>query len=265
MIHLPKTLIPADTSDPGMIIIYGPPKCGKTTLISKIPNNLILDLENGARFIERLSVNIIGWQAPDGETEAIRNNRWEDKKYYITEVGRQIIEDNYPYDFLTIDTATVLEEMVMPLAVAKYKASPMGGGYTGNDVRELPRGAGYLYLRQAFDEALKKLKKLSKHLILIAHVKDAVIDKEGKEVNAKDIELTGKIKFITCADADAVGYLHRGTNNELMLNFKSSDEIICGSRCSHLKGRNIVVAEYDDTLEDLVNVNWGAIFPSLNE
>lgn len=263
MINLPKTLIPADTSDPGMIIIYGPPKCGKTTLVSKIPNNLILDFENGSRFIERLSVKIIGWQAPEGEKEDIKQSRLAKEEYYVSEVGRQIVEDGFPYDFITIDTATVLEEMIMPLAVQKYKATPMGAAYAGNDVRELPRGSGYLYLRLAFDEALKKLKKLSKHLILIAHVKDAVIEKEGKEVNAKDIELTGKIKFITCADADAVGYLHRGPNNELMLNFKSSDEIICGSRCKHLRGKNIVIAEYDSEKEDLCNIKWENVFPSL--
>ena len=86
------------------------------------------------------------------------------------------------------------------------------------------------------------------------------IEKKGKEVQAKDLDLTGKLKAITCSDADAIGYLYRGTDNELIINFQSSDEVTCGARPAHLKGQQITVAEYDEDKNDLKNVAWDKIY-----
>lgn len=262
MSFLPKEKIKATADSPEVLIIYGPPKVGKTTLLSLLPNNLILDFENGAKFLDRLSVNIVGWSPPAKETEADKNKRrLEDKLFYVTEVGEEIIKNNKPYDFVSIDNVTILEEMVLPLALKKYKDTPMGSNFTGNDVRKLPNGAGYMYLREAFSEAISKIKKLAPYIILVAHLKDTVINKQGKEVSAKDIELTGKIKFTTCADADAVGYLYRGPEKSLMISFKGSEEVICGSRCSHLRGKDIKIAE--ELENDNVVSYWEEIFTFL--
>lgn len=121
-----------------------------------------------------------------------------------------------------------------------------------------------MYLRESFSEALAKIKKLSNHIILIAHLKDTVINKQGKEVSAKDIELTGKIKFTTCADADAVGYLYRGPENTLMLNFKGSEEVLCGSRCSHLRGKDILIGQSNPETGEVTSF-WENIYPFLNK
>lgn len=262
MSFLPKEKIKAVIDSPELIIIYGPPKVGKTTLLSLLPNNLILDFENGTKFLDRLSVNIIGWNPPAKETAEAKNKRInEDKMFYVTEVGEEIIKNNKPYDFISVDNVTILEEMVLPLALKKYKDTPMGSNFTGNDVRKLPNGSGYMYLREAFSESLQKIKKLAPHIILVAHLKDTVINKQGKEVSAKDIELTGKIKFTTCADADAVGYLYRGPENSLMISFKGSEEVICGSRCLHLRGKDIKIAESLENGE--VKSYWEEIFTFL--
>lgn len=260
-IILPREKKGVERNDPRLIIIYAPPKTGKTTLLSTLPNNLILDFEEGAGFVESMSVTIIGWEIPKKELLEARNERIKRGHYYMTEIGASIIKAGKPYDFVTVDTATKLEDMILPLANAKYKATPIGKDYDGNDVRELPRGAGYLYLRLAFKECIDKIKKLADTVILIGHLRDSTIEKGGKEVNAKDLDLTGKIKQITCADADAIGYLHRGVNDELLINFKSSDEILCGSRCPHLKGVEVKIADYNKDDNCLENVDWSLIFP----
>lgn len=261
MIELPLTRSEISKENPKLLIIYAPPKAGKTTLMSTLPNNLILDLEKGTDYVQALRVRIIGWAAPINESDDAKEARHNEKLYYIDEVGQSIIRSGRPYEFLTVDTTTALEDMIMPQAVAKYKATQMGANYQGTDVRDLPRGAGYYYLRLAFKEAIDKLKKLAPHIILIAHLKDTMIEKAGKEVSAKDIDLTGKLKQIACADADAIGYLHRGPNHELLINFKSSDEVLCGARCNHLKGREITIAEYNPETNDLDNINWALIYP----
>lgn len=258
---LPTKVSKAAMKDPRLLILYAPPKAGKTTLLSTLPNNLMLDLEGGANYVEALKMNIIGWVSPKNEKEESKKERYAEGNYYMDEAGLAIMQAGRPYDFITVDTATKLEELVKPLALKKYKDTPMGAAFDGTDVLELPRGAGYYYLRLAYKEAIDKIKKLADRVILIGHLKDTYVEKKGKEVQARDLDLTGKIKQITCADADAIGYLHRGPDSELLINFKSSDEILCGARCPQLKGQEIKIAEYDAEANDLVNVRWDLIYP----
>lgn len=249
--------------DPRVTIIYSAPKMGKSTLMSTLPNNMIFDFEGGTQYLNSLSMHIIGITPPANETEESFQARMDldVPQYYLMEAGRAIMEAGRPFDFLTLDTVTYLEDLSLALAAEKYKATPMGKGFDGDDVRVLPKGSGYLYLRLAFMELINKCKKLADNIILVGHLKDSVIEKAGKEVDAKDLDLTGKLKQILCADADAIGYLHRGKDSELLLNFKSSDQILCGSRCDHLRGQIIKIADYDQQENELTNIDWGLIFP----
>jgi hypothetical protein len=248
--------------DPRIFLMYSLPKAGKTTLVNSLDNNLILDLEEGADYVDSMSVKIIGWDPPKNEDKKKKEQRLnEEKLYYLTEVGQRIMQLNRPYDFITVDTISQLEEVIKPLALKRYRETPMGRNFDGEDVLTLDRGAGYYYMRIAYREALDKIKKLANNIILIGHLKDTVLTKNGKEVSAKDIDLTGKLKQITCADADAIGYLYRGDNSETIINFKGSDEVLCGARCPQLKGKEIKIADYDPELEDLVNIRWDIIYP----
>lgn len=258
--ELPKDRKLGEQMDPGVAIFYGPPKVGKTTLIDKLDNNLILDLEKGTKYLNALSVNIIGIKTPSKEKEEDRKKREKENEYYLDEVGKAVMTAGRPYDYITLDTATEFEEMLKPVALEMYRNTPMGEGYDGN-ILDLPRGAGYYWLREAFKLYIDKLKKLTPRLILIGHLKETVISKGGKEVNAKDLDLTGKIKTIACAGADAIGYVYRGENSELRINFKTADEITCGARCQHLRGQDIKIADYDAKTNELVNVNWALIYP----
>ena len=38
--------------NPGIMLLYGPPKVGKTTMLSKLDNCLIIDTESGSSMIE---------------------------------------------------------------------------------------------------------------------------------------------------------------------------------------------------------------------
>ena len=76
------------------------------------------------------------------------------------------------------------------------------------------------------------------HVILVGHLKDKMLEKKGKEVAVKDLDLTGKIKQITCANADAIGYIFR-EDETTMISFNSLDDTVAGSRCDHLKGQTM--------------------------
>lgn len=124
-IVLPKTKIEAETQDPKYLILYGAPKIGKTTLLAELPNNLIIDLEKGSTYISALKIQV--------------SNVSE-----LSQLCKAIIEAGKPYDYITLDTITALEEMAKPLAAQLYKATPMGKNFTGGgeDILNLAQGAG---------------------------------------------------------------------------------------------------------------------------
>ncbi len=134
-IVLPTKKVKAERVNPKRLIVYSKPKTGKTTAFAGLDDNLIIDLENGADYVEAMKVKA--------------NNLQE-----LKEVGKAIKEAGYPYQYITIDTVTALEDMVMPLAINLYKQTPMGKNYSGDSILTLPNGAGYLYVRQAFFQVL---------------------------------------------------------------------------------------------------------------
>lgn len=237
---LPVGIVKAERVNPKRLIIYSKPKVGKTTLLSRLEDNLILDLEGGAEYVDAFKVRI---------------NNLEDLKAY----GQAIKEAGYPYKYVTVDTVTALEDMVKGLALKLYKDTPMGKSFQGADVLTLPNGAGYTYLRSAFFSVLDYIDTLAPQIILLGHLKDKMIELKGKEVNAADVDLTGKIKSLICANADAIGYLWRENESTNMISFKSSDQIICGARPAHLKNQEFVISESDSKSGEF-KTYWNKIY-----
>src|SRR5258708_1303024 len=90
-IVLPKERSKSESKSPKILVLYGPPKIGKTTIVSKLDNNLLLELEDGARFLDVMKIDIKSLD-------------------HLKEVGREIIKNGKPYKYITLDTITLLEE-----------------------------------------------------------------------------------------------------------------------------------------------------------
>lgn len=237
-IVLPTKKVAAERVNPKRLIIYSKPKTGKTTAFAGLDNNLLIDLENGADYVEALKVKISSLQE-------------------LLDAGKAIKAAGNPYKYVTIDTVTALEDMVMPLAIKLYRATSMGKNYDGDNVLSLPNGAGYLYLRQAFFQVLDFIDTLAPHIILSGHIKDKQVDDKGEMVLAANIDLTGKIKSLICANADAIGYMYR-KGNKTILSFKTSEEVTCGARPEHLRNEEIVVTEMNESGE--LEFHWDKVF-----
>ena len=221
IMELPKAKVKASRKSPKNMIIYGAPKIGKTTVLSQLDDCLIIDLEDGSDMVDALKV----------KAQSLKD---------LQAIGTAIIKQGRPYKYIAIDTISKLEEWCEGYAKQIYMKTPMGKNFEKNNpgasVLSLPNGAGYLYLRLAYKEWIDKLNKLADHVILVGHLKDKMLEKKGKEVAVKDLDLTGKIKQITCTNSDAIGYIYReGTNT--MISFDSLDDIAAGTRCAHLKGK----------------------------
>jgi hypothetical protein len=236
-IVLPTSKVKAERVNPKRIIIYSKPKTGKTTAYAGLDGNLIIDLENGSDYVEAMKV----------KAESLQE---------LKEIGKAIKEAGYPYKYVTIDTVTALEDMVMPLAVNLYRQTAMGKNYDGDNVTTLPNGAGYLYIRQAFFQVLDFIDKLAPTIILSGHIKDKVVDDKGEMVMSANIDLTGKIKSLICANADAIGYMYR-KGNQTILSFKTNDEVTCGARPEHLRNEEIVISEM---IDGVLKTSWDKVF-----
>ena len=229
MIQLPTQKIAPVRANPKRMVIYSKPKAGKTSALALLDNCLILDFENGSDYVEALKLKV-------------------DSLATLKTVGQEIVKAGKPYKYIAVDTVTALEEMCLSYAKTLYMETPMGKNFNGDSVLKLPNGAGYLYLREAFFKILDYIETLVPEdgsLILLGHLKDKMLETNGKEVSAVDLDLSGKIKSIVCAKADAIGLLSR-KGDKVTLNFKTSEEVTCGARPDHLKNQEITLTEIVD-------------------
>ena len=243
---LPEGKIKSSRVNPRKIIFYAPPKAGKTTALANLDNNLILDLEQGTDFVDAMKIQA--------------NNLTE-----LKQVAKLIKEKNDAnggkpfYKYGTIDTGTKLEEFSLELAVDLYKAMPIGKNYKdgASGILKLPNGAGYGYAREAYKIILNQLAPLFDTLIIICHLKDKYVTKDDREVMATEIDLTGKLASLVSQEVDAIGFMYR-KKGKIRVNFKSSEEVICGGRCKHLAGQDIELSETNENGE--IIYHWDRIF-----
>lgn len=243
-IKLPTEPIKPEITSPNNLIIFSKPKVGKTTLFGSLPDCLILDLESGSKYIEALKVTA---------------SSIED----IKAIGKAIKDAGHPYKYIAVDTITALEELCIPYAEELYSQTPMGKNWFSEgkskygSILNMPNGAGYPWLREAFTSVINYIKKWAPRIILLGHVKDTLLEKNGTEFNALDLDLTGKMKRIIAQHSDAIGYLYRKGNANI-LSFKTKDDVSCGARPQHLKNKEFEISTIDE--EGNVTVDWSKIF-----
>lgn len=123
--ELPKEKTKIKTENPKNLIIFGLPKCGKTTALSFLPKALHIDLEDGTDYVEAYSVKA-------------------DSYLKLFEIAKALKENPGRFDFVILDTITALEDIVLPYANKLYRDTPMGVNFSPDaNILKLPNGAGY--------------------------------------------------------------------------------------------------------------------------
>lgn len=243
MITLPTNKVPATATNPKFLVCYGKPKSGKTSMLAQLDGNLIIDLEGGSTYMDALAIQARTISDFGEIAQAIRAKN--------EEVGHSF------YRYITIDNATRLEEICLPYAKTLYMQTPLGKTWKGTDVRQLPNGQGYLYLRQAVRKVIDMFRELTDYFILVGHVKDVMIDNNGEELSEMALDLVGKLSSIVCGEADAVGFVYR-KGNETHISFKGGDGTIKEARAPHLRGQDIVIAVGND--DGTITTYWDKVY-----
>lgn len=242
MIELPISKVPAKTDNPKFMILYGKEKTGKTSALAQLEDNLIIDLEGGSEFLDAMAVQARTINDLGEIASAIRAKN--------AEVGHSF------YKRITIDNATDLEEICLSYAATLYRQQPLGKNWTGTDVRTLPKGAGYYYLRQAVLKVINMFKELTDSLILLGHAKDKTVEIDGVEKSERSLDLVGALSDIVCRKCDALGYMYR-KGNEVHISFIGGEDTSKGCRPKHIRNRDIMISRMDD---NVLTTYWDEVY-----
>lgn len=231
------------------LVLYGLPKCGKTTLLSTLPNCLIIDTENGTNKISGLVKKIPNDRGPVGKM------RW------LEEFADYLIRKGKPYDYVAIDTFTEVNEMAEWSGTYRYMNSTMGKNFNRNEMNEmlkpsdsdyesvhtLKEGYGYRWSREDTIRMFYKYMNVAKKcVIFVCHVEDKYLGGGDsrihlrEEVTPKQLALTGKVRDILPRKVDGIGYVYN-EDGIIKVNFTGSESRVGGNRCKHLQGYNDVV------------------------
>lgn len=253
MIELPIKKQEPTQINPKKLILFSQPKVGKTQSLSLLENNLILDLEDGAGYVSGLVLNVLNISRI-GKIKPIMA-----LKSIIDQIRQSNeVKGGYTYKYITIDTISALEDNYAPdLALALYKQTAIGRNYQGTNILDLPQGAGWAHLRNAILMIIAELEELCETLIISGHTKDKLCEFNGKEMNQRGLDLSGKTPGIICSKSDAIAYLYR-KDDQTIANFKSAESLIVGARSEHLKNKEIVLLELDEKGEFISH--WDQIF-----
>ena len=243
---LPTSKIPASTTNPQFLVLIGREKVGKTSALAQLDSNLIIDLEGGSTFVDAMAIQCRTISDLGEAASAIRAKN--------KEVGHNF------YKHITIDNATSLEEICLGYAATLYRQQPMGKNWTGTDVRTLPQGSGYYYLRTAVLKVIDMFKELCDEFILVGHIKDTIVDDPatGEELTERSLDLVGKLSGMVCRRCDGVGYMYR-SGNEVHIKFKADKNIAMGCRSEHLKNKDVVISEMNDET-GVLTTHWDRIY-----
>lgn len=240
--QLPLSKVQGATINPKLLVLAGFYKSGKTTALASLDDNLIVDTEKGSIYVDALRVDVPNLKEYSELIQALRTSA-------------------HRYRFITIDTGTRLEEIALELAAYNHKRTPIGKRWEGNakEVLNLPNGLGYGLLRNAYMELLGWVKPYCETVILVCHIKTSSFQKDGEEFSQLDINLTGQLKTVIAAEADAVGMFYR-KGNKSILSFKGGESFLVGARPSHLKNRDFTIIESNEAGE--LAIDWSGVFPS---
>lgn len=251
---IPKDIVKSTRINPKSMVLFAKPKVGKTEMAASLPNSLLIDLEDGSEYVDAMKVNVLAVARSSGKTPLM----------VIQELVQELKQSNnekgdYVFKYGILDTVTAAEEMVLPLAGDLYRNTPQGRNFQGNDVRQLPNGAGYQYTREALWMFIDMFRGLFDTVIILGHLRDKFIEKDGKEMTERGLDLAGKSGPLLCSQVDAIGYVYRDADGDTAINFRPSESITCGSRSEHLKDQdNIKIITKNE--EGKLQVDWSKIF-----
>lgn len=174
--------------DNQVILIYGRPKIGKSTLASQFPEPLFLATEAGLSFLSVYKINITSWQK-------------------FLDVCAELSKPQTKFKNVVIDT---IDNLVSCCTEYVCKREKIG------HPSDYDYGKGWSMITQELHRALGKLSLLSYGLIMVGHSKVEEVKTKSKAYNKETITVTGENRKVVLSMADLVLFIdiERDENNK---------------------------------------------------
>jgi len=181
-------------------------------MLSKLDNCLVIDTEQGGNMLEGY------FHTVDTKEELLQ--------FYADAT------EGHDYKFFALDTID---------KIVTWTERDVCREFDIESINDLPFGKGFGLVRERVMNNIKKLHSLCDQLIIIGHRKTASPIDNSTAIEPESLDLSGKLKNMIMAKADAIGYMFR-EDEKLMISFESGKALEAGSRCDHLRGK---IFEFD--------------------
>lgn len=213
-----KSLVKVKSVSPPRILIYGPPKMGKTTLASEFPEAVFVQTEQGENLDEITSFGAIG--------------SFED----VMDAVRSLATEEHSLKTVVIDSIDRLEQLIWDhtCVANKFKSVPeveYGRGY----------GAATVYWSQLFVGLNHLRTERNMNVILIGHEEiDRFDDPRSASYSKFDFRLHKTAHALIQNDMDVILFLNQKPGvQEEKIGFGGKRKVAAGTaqRWMHLEGR----------------------------
>ena len=196
------------------ILLYGKPKCGKTTAATQFSKALLCAFEKG--------YNAIGGIKP------IDINKWADFKMVLRQLEKP--EAKEMYETVVIDTVSIAWDLCEQFICAQNGVQKIG---------DVPWGGGYSAAKKEFENALRKITQMGYGVVLIAHSSIRI----EKDANDNDVEIISpelpKRAYEICNGiVDIIGYIGsewKDGEQKRWLYTRETPTLFAGSRFKYIE------------------------------
>lgn len=188
------------------VLIYGPPKVGKTTLAAQIPNAFWLTTERGHNFVEIREQQI---------------NKWED----VLEIGKALITQTHGIKTLVIDIADYFFKHCERYVMEKHKVEHPS---------DLAYGKGFSLVKDEFTRVVTRLNSVGCGMVFISHAKEKTQKTKTGEWTVMGTSMPGTAESLIAGMCDIILYCYLNENNKALMRTKPTKYILAGDRSKRL-------------------------------
>lgn len=160
------------------ILLYSPPKLGKSTFASQFPNAVFLEYEPGLNHLE---------------VHKVSTYTWED----FLAACKLVAEGNHPFETIVVDTADNAFKFC-----SEYICRKRNIEYEG----DLSHGKGWTLVKNEWHRVLTRLASLPFGLVLISHAQDKTIETRTGSYTKTQASLPDRARNVVLGLVDIILY-----------------------------------------------------------